>query len=93
MNKTTIKLHCIKDTTSFVGHWGLPFSQDSQSTLDRIVEWSQSRKGKNQKIYRHIVRTEEENVREEPHSWSVGGPVYPCKCDYVIYLDIYHQDK
>lgn len=93
MNKTTIELHRIKDTTSFVGHWGIPFSQESAPTLDFIVEWSQRPENLSQKIYRHYVRPAEENIREEPHSWSDGGPVYPRKCDYVTYLDIYHQDK
>lgn len=96
MNKTTIELHRIKDTTSFVSHMGIPFCQDSASTLDFLVEWSQRPENIGQKIYRHAVRAAEENVREEPHSWSNSNApefVYPRKCDYVTYLDIYHQDK
>lgn len=96
MNKTTIELHRIKDTTSFVGHWGIPFSQESGPTLDTIVEWAQRAENVGQKIYRHVIRAEEENVREEPHNWPGSNApefVYPRKCDYVTYLDIYHQDK
>lgn len=90
MNKTTIELHRIKDTTSFVSHMGIP---SGEHALDSIVEWSQRPENIRQSIYRHFIRAEEENIREEPHSWSPGGPVYPRKCDYVTYLDIYHQDK
>ena len=94
MNKTTIELHRIKDTTSFVGHWGIPFAQDSGPTLDSIVEWTERPENVGRRVYRHIVRAEEENVRHEPHNWpdsSAPDFIYPAKCDYVTYLDIYWQ--
>lgn len=95
MNKTTIELHRIKDTTANVSHRGVPWT-DADSTMNIIVEWSQRPENLSQRIYRHAVYYKEENVREEPHSWSDSSApefVYPCKCDYVTYLDIYHQGK
>lgn len=89
MTKTTIELHRLKDTTAGVGHMGLLFHQDSQSTLDALVEWT--RQNSESKVYRHILFRVEENVRDEPHSWDRPEFVYPRKCDYVTYLDIYHQ--
>ena len=94
MKKTTIELHRVKDTTAGVGHWGVPFSQDSSTTLDVLTEWTQSPENAGRRVYRHVVRSVDENVRHEPHTWSTSNPpsfVYPNKCDYVTYLDIYWQ--
>jgi hypothetical protein len=96
MKKTTIELHRIKDTTACVGHTGIPFWQDSASTMDVIVEWSERPENLSQKVYKHIVYSNDENIRHEPHSWANSnnsGYVYSHKCDHVTYLDIYHQDK
>lgn len=92
MNKTTIELHRIKDTTAGVGHWGVPC--DGPAILDRLIEWSQEPENVGRKVYRHVVHSQDENVRHEPHSWfdsSVPNPVYTHKSDYVTYLDIYWQ--
>jgi hypothetical protein len=91
MNKTSVELHRIKDTTSFVSHMGIPFWQDSQSTLDALLDWAQLPENAGRKVYRHLVRADEENVRREDHTWTEGGHVYTHKCDYVTYLDIYWQ--
>ena len=89
MQKTTIELHRIKDTTAGVSHMGVPF--DGPAILDRIVEWSQQPENTGKRVYRHVVHSQDENVRKEPHTWNDRGFVYPCKADYVTYLDIYHQ--
>lgn len=89
MNKTTIELDRIKDTTANVGHMGIPF--DGPAILDRIVEWSQQPENTGCRIYRHVVRSQDENVRFEPHNWPRSDHLYSHKCDYVTYLDIYHQ--
>lgn len=94
MDKVTIELHRIKDTTSFVGHGGIPFWQDNEATLNRIVEWSRQPENVGRKIYRHVVYSKEENVRKEPHNWPGSNApefVYSHKCDYVTCLDIYYQ--
>lgn len=92
MIKTTIELHRKKDTTANVSHMGVPF--DGPAILDQIVEWSQHEENAGRRVYRHVVYSQDENVRHEPHSWGDSnnpGYVYPCKADYVTYLDIYHQ--
>ncbi len=94
MRKSTIELQRIKDTTAGVSHGGVPF--DGPAILDRIVEWSQQPENVGQKIYRHVVRSADENIRPEPHSWPNSNCpdfVYTHKADYVTYLDIYHQDR
>ncbi len=92
MTKTTIELHRIKGTTAGVSHMGIPF--DGPAILDRIVEWSQQSENAGRRVYRHVVRSCDENVRSEPHNWPGSNApefIYPCKADYVTYLDIYHQ--
>lgn len=92
MTKTTIELHRVKDTTAGVSHWGVP--TDGPAILDRIVEWSQQPENTGRRVYRHVVHSCDENVREEPHSWANSnnpGFVYTHKADYVTYLDIYWQ--
>lgn len=92
MTKTTIELHRIKDTTAGVGHMGVPF--DGSAILDRIVEWSQQPENAGRRVYRHVVYSQDENVRHEPHNWPGSNApefIYPDKADYVTYLDIYWQ--
>ncbi len=92
MTKTTIELHRIKDTTAGVSHMGIPF--DGPAILDRIVEWSQQSENAGCRVYRHVVYSQDEGVRAEPHSWPDSNApefVYTHKADYVTYLDIYHQ--
>ena len=89
MNKTTIELDRIKETTVGVGHMGVPF--DGPAILDRLVEWSQQPENTGCRIYRHVVRSQDENIRHEPHYWSNGNTPYSHKSDYVTYLDIYYQ--
>ncbi len=94
MTKTTVELHRIKDTTTCVGHGGIPFSQDSSTTLDVLAEWTSAPENAGRRVYRHVVRSAEENVRKEPHTWPDSNCptiVYPRKCDHVTYLDIYWQ--
>lgn len=92
MNKDTIELHRTPK------HWynygllgGHPYTLDSQSTLDALVEWTQGwTRPSNIHIYKHLLRVEQERigVDGETDRGSFGKIPY---CDLVYYLDIYWQ--
>lgn len=73
MNKTTIELDRREHIAGY-GSFSHPFSQDSQSTLDALIEWSQCDENRNKRVYRHILRVEEENLdRTRYHYASEAG--------------------
>jgi hypothetical protein len=106
MNKATIELTRIK------GHWFSynlvtpPFNDSEDSRLlNALVAWSSEIENKDKKIYRHVLRTEQERIGEDglayDHKRNIWinreGGNYPSLpydiplCDLAYYLDIYYQ--
>lgn len=94
MNKTSIELER-KDHIFGYGcmNWTGPnYSKDSQDTLDFIVEWSKDNTEK--KIYRHLIRTEQQNISQSRFHIVERSCMEDLRipyCDLVTYLDIYYQ--
>lgn len=104
MHHTTIELTRIK------GHWAgyalmtQPFTQDSSSTMGALCAWSAQPENRDQKVYRHALRIEQERVGEDGLGYKAGSEMteegkmmahqlsYDIPlCDLVYYLDIWHQ--
>lgn len=99
MKKHTIELARRLKHIKGYGVWENPingqrFPTHEIEVLNRIVEWSN---GKSVTIYKHLVRSEEENISTtEFHTVKCGVPADGMQiplCDLVYYLDIYYQDK
>lgn len=91
MLKDTIDLVKFEKHIHGYGHMSIP-NTDSYEVLDKLVEWS---KGKNVKIYKHFVRTREENIDYDGPKyefWSNNCPPASIPyCDLIVYLEIYYQ--
>ena len=98
MNKTTIELRRYENHPCGYGKMNLP-NESSSEILDRIIEWAQKPENIGQKVYRHLLRFEEEKGGElGEYDFSKGGWNAHLdrghgiqRCHLVIYLDIYHQ--
>lgn len=98
MNKTTLELE--RDRNHIKGY-GLFYEKTwtQHDILNKITKWSE---GKNITIYNHILRIEEENIREndlyipfqnDPEGARQCGQTPIPRCDRVKYLDIYYQSN
>lgn len=61
MKKDTIEFQRTKDFPCNYGRMNYP-TAESTEVLDKIIEWSRQEGNLNKKIYRHKLRTEQENV-------------------------------
>lgn len=97
MDKTTIEVLRIPN------HWagyGYMVSSEKRSDEDILIEWSKKPENLSKRIYSHQRRLEEENHRRVTEGeYAKDQELYKRKdwlkelCDYVIYLDIYHQEE
>ncbi len=86
MQKTTIELTRIPRHWAGYGLMNQPFTNESGTTLDALVDWAAKASCK---VYRHLVRAEEERIGDDGTIQRIGCDI-PL-CDLVYYLDIYHQ--
>lgn len=60
MNKITIELARFEHVKGY-GHYGpRPYTQDSDTTLDAVMEWANDPANAGRTVYRHVLRTTEE---------------------------------
>ncbi len=91
MNKDTIELERKKHRKGYGVINDCSYTEND--ILNVLVDWSRN---KNIRIYRHLLRIEEEDMPDMDNGQfgPIGGPytevVYP-RCDRVKYLDIYYQ--
>ncbi len=84
MTKETFELKRDTDHIYNYGQMYPPYSTDSISTMDFLVEWSKRPENKDKVIYKHYIRQMQENPRPDDDKELI-------MCDLVYYIDIFSQ--
>jgi hypothetical protein len=89
-----IKLEVERDTHHILGYTSFPkIAEDyDQKIMDFILTWSSKKENKKYKIYKHLIRYEEENISKTNFYISECNKNLKIPyCDRITYLYIYYQ--
>ena len=84
MIKTTIELSRTKHIQGYGRYGGPSYTDDSQSTLDKLVEWNALPGNRKKRVIKHYVRTVEEPREKITYHYASEHGLKPEECEKLF---------